>query len=115
MDRGYVDFRRLYAIHQAGAFFVTRTKINMKYHRVYSHPVPDKTTGVGSDQSIALDGFYSKQDYPQHLSPSAGAASRPHHRHYRFGNTWRPILAVIVPLRAQRHVWQREVLGHHTE
>ena len=67
MDRGYVDFRRLYAIHQAGAFFVTRTKINMKYHRVYSHPVPDKTTGVGSDQSIALDGFYSKQDYPQHL------------------------------------------------
>src|SRR5674476_1069928 len=67
MDRGYVDFRRLYVIHQAGAFFVTRTKVNMKYHRVYSHPVPDKTTGVGSDQSIALDGFYAKQDYPQHL------------------------------------------------
>src|ERR1700686_5539368 len=67
MDRGYIDFRRLCAIHQAGAFFVTRTKNNMKYHRVYSHPVPDKTTGVGSDQSIALDGFYSKQDYPQHL------------------------------------------------
>lgn len=67
MDRGYVDFQRLYAIHQAGAFFVTRTKINMKYHRVYSHQVPDKTTGVASDQSIALDGFYSKQDYPQHL------------------------------------------------
>jgi IS4 transposase len=39
----------------------------MKYHRVYSHPVPDKTTGVRSDQSIALDGFYTKQDYPQHL------------------------------------------------
>ena len=67
MDRGYVDFQRLYVIHQAGAFFVTRSKINMKYHRVYSHPVPDKTTGVGSDQSIALDGFYTKQDYPQHL------------------------------------------------
>jgi len=67
MDRGYVDFRRLYVIHQAGAFFVTRTKINMKYHRVYSHLVPDKTAGVSSDQSIALDGFYSKQDYPQHL------------------------------------------------
>ena len=67
MDRGYVDFRRLYVIHQAGAFFVTRTKVNMKYHRVYSHPVPDPATGVGSDQSIALDGFYTKQDYPQHL------------------------------------------------
>lgn len=66
MDRGYVDFRRLYVIHQAGAFFVTRTKCNMKYHRVYSHNV-DKSTSVGSDQSIALDGFYTKRDYPQHL------------------------------------------------
>jgi hypothetical protein len=66
MDRGYVDFRRLYVIHQAGAFFVTRTKSNMKYHRVYSRAV-DKTTGVGSDQSIVLDGFYTKRDYPQHL------------------------------------------------
>ena len=66
MDRGYIDFRRLYVIHQAGAFFVTRTKNNMKYHRVYSHAV-DKTTGVGADQSIALDGFYTKRDYPQHL------------------------------------------------
>ena len=45
MDRGYVDFRRLHALHQAGAFFVTRTKINMNYHRVYSRAV-DKTTGV---------------------------------------------------------------------
>jgi hypothetical protein len=66
MDRGYVDFHRLYAIHQAGAFFVTRTKINMKYHRVYSCAV-NKTTGVRADQTIVLDGFYSKQDYPQHL------------------------------------------------
>src|SRR6202158_4094590 len=56
----------LYVIHQAGAFFVTRTKINMKYHRVYSRVV-DKTTGVISDQTIALDGFYSKQDYPKYL------------------------------------------------
>src|SRR6202521_4912109 len=39
MDRGYIDFRRLYVIHQAGAFFVTRTKTNMKFHRVYSHAV----------------------------------------------------------------------------
>src|ERR1700686_2147507 len=66
MDRGYVDFCRLYALHQAGAFFVTRTKINMNYHRVYSRAV-DKTTGLRFDQSIALDGFYSRQDYPQHL------------------------------------------------
>jgi transposase len=66
MDRGYVDFRRLYILHQAGAFFVTRAKRNMNCHRVYSHAV-DKTTGVGSDQSIALDGFYPKKEYPQHL------------------------------------------------
>src|SRR5438552_11703661 len=59
MDRGYIDFRRLHVIHQAGAFFVTRTKTNMKYHRVYSHAV-DKATGVGADQSITLDGFYTK-------------------------------------------------------
>src|ERR1700688_4774489 len=66
VDRGYVDFQRLYVIHQAGAFFVTRTKTNMKFHRVYSQAV-DKTTGVGGDQSIALDGFYTRRDYPQHL------------------------------------------------
>jgi hypothetical protein len=66
MDRGYVDFRRLYVIHQAGAFFVTRAKRNMNYHRVYSHAV-DKSIGVNADQSIALDGFYTRQDYPQHL------------------------------------------------
>ena len=66
MDRGYVDFRRLYVFHQAGAFFVTRTKSNMRHHRVYSHAV-DKTTGVDADQSIALDGFYTRKEYPQHL------------------------------------------------
>jgi len=66
MDRGYVDFRRLYALHRVGAFFVTRTKINMNYHRVYSRAV-DKRTGLRFDQSIALDGFYTRQEYPQHL------------------------------------------------
>ena len=66
MDRGYVDFRRLHALHQAGAFFVTRAKSNMKQHRVYSRQI-DKTTGVSADQSIALDGFYTRQDYPDHL------------------------------------------------
>jgi IS4 transposase len=63
---GYVDFRRLYGFTQAGAFFVTRAKVNMKYHRIYSHPA-DKSTGVMADQTIALDGFYRRLDYPQHL------------------------------------------------
>jgi Transposase DDE domain len=66
MDRGYVDFRRLHVFHAAHAFFVTRAKSNMKYHRVYSHPV-DKSVGIMADQSIALDGFYTGQDYPEHL------------------------------------------------
>jgi hypothetical protein len=66
MDRGYVDFRRLHAFHAAHAFFVTRAKRNMKYHRVYSRPI-EKSTGVMADQSVALDGFYTSKDYPEHL------------------------------------------------
>ena len=66
MDRGYVDFRRLYVLHAAGAFFVTRAKRNMKYHRLYSQPVV-KSAGVMADQTIALDGFYTRKEYPRHL------------------------------------------------
>src|SRR5271154_1734690 len=63
VDRGYVDFARLHAMHQAGAFFVTRSKSNMNFHRRYSAPT-DRTTGVVCDQTIALDGHYARQDYP---------------------------------------------------
>jgi hypothetical protein len=66
MDRGYVDFRRLHVFHAALAFFVTRAKSNMKYHRVYSRKV-EKSAGIMADQSVALDGFYTSQDYPEHL------------------------------------------------
>jgi len=66
MDRGYVDFERLYAVHQASAFFVTRAKDNCDWRRIYSRPV-DKTTGVQCDQTIALNGFYASKHYPQHL------------------------------------------------
>ena len=66
MDRGYVDFRRLHVFCIARAFFVTRAKSNMKYHRVYSRKV-DKSAGIMADQSVALDGFYTSQDYPEHL------------------------------------------------
>jgi transposase len=66
MDRGYVDFARLHALHLAGAFFVTRAKSNMKWHRIYSMPT-DRTTGILCDQRIALDGFYTRQDYPVSL------------------------------------------------
>ena len=66
MDRAYVDFSRLHVLHQAGAFFVIRAKSNLDAHRVYSAPT-DRTTGVICDQTIALDGFYTKKDYPHHL------------------------------------------------
>jgi hypothetical protein len=66
MDRGYVDFARLNVLHLAGAFFVTRAKANMNSHRVYSAPT-DRTTGIICDQTIALDGHYTSQHYPEHL------------------------------------------------
>ena len=66
MDRGYVDFARLHRLHLAGAFFVTRAKSNLKAHRVYSAPT-ERDTGILCDQTIALEGFYSKQDYPTYL------------------------------------------------
>jgi hypothetical protein len=66
MDRGYVDFERLYAMHQAGAFFVTRAKAGMDARRVYSHAA-DRTSGVICDQRVMLKGFDSAKNYPEHL------------------------------------------------
>jgi len=66
MDRGYVDFGRLYGLHQAGAFVVTRAKSNLNAHRVYS-AATDRAAGVIADQTIALDGHYTAKDYPIHL------------------------------------------------
>lgn len=66
MDRGYLDFSRLYRIHQGLAFFVIRSKHNMSFRRIISHPV-DKATGVQCDQSIILAGQQSRQDYPERL------------------------------------------------
>lgn len=66
MDRGYVDFARLYAIHQAGAFFVTRAKQGMDARRVYSSAT-QRDTGVICDQRVMLNGFYSAKAYPEHL------------------------------------------------
>ena len=66
MDRGYLDFERLYALHQAPAFFVTRSKSNTDLRRLYSNPV-DKDSGVRCDQIVALGGFYTHQSYPERL------------------------------------------------
>jgi hypothetical protein len=66
MDRGFLDFSRLYGFHQSSAFFVIRAKSNLTCRRVYSHPV-DKSTGLRCDQTIALTGIKSCADYPSHL------------------------------------------------
>jgi hypothetical protein len=63
MDRGYVDYKRLYRIHTSKSYFVTRAKDNMNYRRVSSFP-KNKDEGVIYDQSILLNGFYAGQDYP---------------------------------------------------
>jgi len=66
MDRGYLDFARLYALSQTAAFFLIRAKSNMKWRRVYSHPV-DRSTGLICDQSVMLTGFYQAKDYPNKI------------------------------------------------
>jgi hypothetical protein len=66
MDRGYLDFDRLYRMHQASAFFVTRTKVNFSRKRLYSLPV-DKSIGIQCDQIVCLKGYQAKIDYPEKL------------------------------------------------
>jgi len=66
MDRGSLDFARLYVVQQAHAFFVTRAKSNTRLPRIYSAPV-DRSTGLICDQTIALTGTTSRTDYPNHL------------------------------------------------
>jgi hypothetical protein len=67
LDRGYLDFARLYAIHHAQAFFVTHAKSNTKFKRRYSHPVDRVATNVMCDQTGVLTVFYSSKDYPAPL------------------------------------------------
>ena len=66
MDRGYVDFKRLFAINQRNAFFVVRAKAGLSFVRMYSNNI-DKSTGLRCDQIIKLKHFYSQKDYPEKL------------------------------------------------
>lgn len=66
MDRAYLDFERLYRLHQCQSFFVTRARSNFKFKRVYSRPV-DRSTGLICDQDVQLVVFYSQQAYPERL------------------------------------------------
>ena len=66
LDRGYLDFARLYLLHQAQAFFVIRAKSNMGYRRLYSRPVK-KRTGLRCDQTIMFTNPHSVKEYPEKL------------------------------------------------
>jgi hypothetical protein len=66
MDRGFLDFERLYTLNQLRAYFVIRSRSNIKFRRIYSHPV-DKNTGLRCDQTIALTGVDSPKYYPEKL------------------------------------------------
>ncbi len=66
MDRGYIDFDRLYMMSQVPAFFVTRAKSNLAFRRLYSHPV-DKSLGLICDQTIILTGPTTSQEYPEKI------------------------------------------------
>jgi hypothetical protein len=66
MDRGYLDFARLYRLHQAAAFFIIRPRKRFNFRRLYSHPV-DKTAGLKCDRSVVLTSFYPAKKYPEKL------------------------------------------------
>jgi len=66
MDRGYLDFGRLFSLTQTPAFFIIRSKANTKLRRLYSHPV-DISCGLRCDQTVVLTGYKSRRDYPQKL------------------------------------------------
>ena len=66
MDKGYIDYQRLYKINQCNAFFVTRAKDNMNYRRLYSNK-KDKLSGVVFDQIIKLNNYYASKDYPEKM------------------------------------------------
>jgi hypothetical protein len=66
MDRGYLDFERLFLLNQAPAFFIVRSKANTRVRRLYSLPV-DKSCGLRCDQIVVPEGFYSKKAYPAKL------------------------------------------------
>jgi hypothetical protein len=106
MDRGYVDFERLYALHQAGAFFVTRAKSPMDARRVYSAPT-DRATGVICDQRVMLNGYYSARKYPEHLrrirfkDPDSGKT-----RVFLTNNTALPALTIAALYKSR---WQVEL------
>lgn len=106
MDRGYVDFGRLYNIHQAGAFFVTRAKDNFSFKRLYSNLV-DKSKGIICDQVIHLRSYQPAKDYPEKLRRIKYYDSETQHTYVFLTNDFN-LPAVTVTL-LYKYRWQIEL------
>lgn len=109
MDRGYLDFSRLYNIHTAGSFFVTRAKHNTKMKRLYSKPVTDeeKKCGIRCDQIVIFTGHKSKKDYPEKLRRIKYYDAE--HDHYYVFLTNNFILPAMTIEELYRYRWQVEL------
>jgi len=105
-DRGYIDFKRLFSIHQAGAFFVTRAKDNMSFRRLYSHPF-DKDTGVRCDQTIVLNSYQAIKNYPEHLRRIKFYDKETNHYYVFLTNNFSLDSSAIANL--YKHRWQVEL------
>jgi len=106
MDRGYLDFERLYTLHQTGGFFVIRSKTNTQYHRIYSHPI-EKSTGLQCDQTIRLTGVNTAKDYPEYLRRIRYYDSDREKRLVFLTNMFHPSALIIAELYRMR--WQVEL------
>lgn len=106
MDRGYLDFQRLYTLHQTGGFFVIRAKTNTQYQRVYSHSV-EKSTGLQCDQTIRLTGVHTTKAYPEYLRRVRYYDPEREKRLVFLTNLFHPSAATITELYRMR--WQVEL------
>jgi hypothetical protein len=106
MDRGYVDFARLHRIHRASAFFVTRAKKNFDFKRLYSHAI-DKSSGLLCDQTVVLEGFYPKKDYPDKLRRIRYFDAETEKRFVFLTNNF--TLPALVVTKLYQHRWQVEL------
>ena len=114
MDRGYVDFPRLYRLHQALAYFVLRAKHNLQFRRRYSHPI-DRATGVRSDQTIILTGKYTAQKFPALLRRVSFYAADINQRFVFLTNNFQipsPIVAAIYHQRWQVELFFKWIKQH---
>jgi hypothetical protein len=106
MDRGYLDFERLYTLNQASAFFVIRSKTNIHSRRLYSHTV-DKSTGLRSDQTVVLSGKFTPEYYPDKLRRVVCYDTEHNDRIILFTNNFRLPAQTISQLYKQR--WRIEL------